>query len=126
MTCKDLIGYQLVSIDNTEIVVQKGDEIHTLHIVENYGDCCGFNEVSTELFIDDTDTKRNPVITNVEIDSGEHPYASCDSVKITFFGEYKPIARLNSLSSSGSGWCYGACVTIVCDSLDIDEQISRW
>ena len=61
MTCKDLIGYQLVSINDEEIIVRK----------------VGKEELN-----------HNPIITNVE--------------------------SVNSYSSSDSGWCYGACVTVEC------------
>ena len=125
MTCKDLIGFQLVSIDNDKIVVRKGNHEHTLYINEDYGDCCGYNEITTKLLISETELHRNPVITNVEItkESGEYDGASG---KIAFFGEYKPMAEVESYSSSGSGWQYGACVWIECEALEINEEISSW
>ena len=48
------------------------------------------------------------------------------SGKLTFFGEYKPMAVVDTYSSSSSGWCYGACVSIHCDVLEINETLSSW
>ena len=124
MTCKDLIGYQLISINPQTIVVKKDDKEYTLYINEDYGDCCGYNDITTELFISDTDLKRNPIITNVIMD--ENYEGDGSSGKLIFFGEYKPIAAVNTYSSSGSGWCYGACVTVECEMLEIDDVISSW
>ena len=126
MTIKGLIGYQLVSIDDESIVVKKGDSIYKLLITEDYGDCCGYNELSTKLLISNDELNRNPVITNVILESEEDGYGEYDKAKVTFFGEFKPLAELDSLSSSGSGWCYGACVTIECDVLDMYQEITRW
>ena len=126
MKIKDLFGYQLVSIDNCKIVVKKGDSFYTLLIEEYSGDCCGFNELETRLLISNHELNRNPVITNVVVEQNENCDCDGDSAKITFFGEFRPIAELESYSSSGSGWCYGACVTIQCKELDIAEAITEW
>ena len=124
MNIKDLVGYQLVSINDNEIVVKKGTSVHTLRINYWGGDCCGYNEIDTKLFISEDELARNPIITNVDIDGSGCGYS--DSAKITFFGEVKALAELNSLSSSESGWQYGACVTIICDSLNLEEVITEW
>jgi hypothetical protein len=124
MTIRDLIGYQLISINPEEIVIRKDDKEYTLHIIDDGGDCCGYNDITTELLIDNAEVKRNPIITNVEIDECEDDYGS--KAKLTFFGEYKPIAVVDSYSSSGSGWCYGACVTIECKMLGINDTLSAW
>lgn len=122
MKLKDLIGYKLEKITNEEIVVSKDNELYVLKVIEDSGDCCGYNDLETQLLIDD---ENKPIITNVEY---EDVYNDCDEqhVKITFYGENKQIALIDSLSSSGSGWCYGACVTIKCKELNIDEIISEW
>ena len=125
MTLKELIGYQLVSIDDTKIVVRKNDSEYTLNIKEYEGDCCGFNEIKTTLLISDTELKCNPIITNVEKEEMEDEYDGMYG-KLTFFGEYKPMAIVDGYSSSGSGWCYGACVSIYCSDLGIDEELSSW
>ena len=119
----NLIGYQLVSIDDTKIVVRKGNSTYELLIEDDNGDCCGYNDFNTKLLISETELERNPVITNVEVEEDEDDGMSA---KVTFFGEYKPVAELNSFSFSGSGWCYGACVSIVCKELDMDEIITQW
>ena len=126
MTCKDLIGYQLVSIDDEKIIVRKGDKEFTLGIRQDHGDCCGFNEITTELFISNEELNRNPIITNVEIDEAEDQESDGSNGRLTFFGEYAPIASVTSYSSSGSGWCYGACVTIECKMLKINDTLSSW
>lgn len=125
MNLKDLIGYRLVSIDDNKIVVRKGITKYVLNINEDCGDCCGYNDITTKLLISETELKRNPVITNVEIteDLGEYDGAIG---KIAFFGEYKPMAEVDTYSSSGSGWQYGACVWIECNALKINETVSSW
>lgn len=124
MTCKDLIGYQLVSIDDSKIVVRKGDTEYTLNIEECPGDCCGYNDIVTKLLISDTELNRNPVITNVEITNEVDGHG--ESGRIAFFGEYKPMAVVDTYSSSGSGWAYGAFVWVYCDALKINEEVSSW
>lgn len=126
MNIKDLVGYQLVSINDNCIVVRKGNSEYTLNIDEDYGDCCGYNDINTKLLVSENELARNPVITNVEVEDTCSDSSYGDGTKITFFGEVKPIAELDSFSSSGSGWCYGACVTIVCNELKLDETITSW
>lgn len=128
MKLKDLIGYQLVYIDETKIIVKKGDKDYILKIEEDYGDCCGFNEIDSNLFISKEEIEKNPVITNIEIidDDNSDKYRDGHSVKITFYGNNKKLAELDSYSSSGSGWGYGACVNIMCKELNIDEEITHW
>ena len=125
MTCKDLIGYQLVSINDEEIIVRKDGKEFTLCIYEDYGDCCGYNDITTELFISNEELKRNPIITNVEMEEIEDEEDGSRG-RLTFLGEYNPIASVNSYSSSGSGWSYGACVTVECKMLGIDDTLSSW
>lgn len=124
MTCKDLIGYQLVSINSEKIIVQKNNRRYVLSITEDEGYCCGYNDFDTTLLISETELANNPIITNVEIDQDEIDDGS--KAKLTFFGEYKPIAVVDSYSSSGSGSCYGACVTIKCEMLGIADTLSSW
>lgn len=125
MTCKDLIGYRLVSIDDNKIVVRKGITKYVLNIKEDSGDCCGYNEITTKLLISEKELKRNPIITNVEMTEENSDYDGM-SGRIAFFGEYKPMAVVDAYSSSGSGWCYGACVWVQCDALEINEEVSSW
>lgn len=124
MTIKDLVGYQLISMTEEKIVVQKNGIAYTLMIVEDEGDCCGYNEITAQLYFDENNLTHNPVITNVKVTSKE--VGDANEVEITFFGEVKVIAELTSMSSSGSGWQYGACVSIVCKDIDLNETISEW
>lgn len=126
MRVVDLVGYQLVSINETEIVVKQNRKVFTLHIKEDEGDCCGYNDIETSLFIDKEDLTRNPVITKVEMSLEDNDDWDGQKCKITFFGESKPIAELNTHSSSGSGWCYGACVSLICDDIELNETLSAW
>ena len=124
MRIAELKGYQLVSIDEQKIVVKKGEKSYILQIEEDEGDCCGYNDIVTELFISGEELKRNPIITDIEMLVDED--GNGESCKVTFFGEYKPMAKLNTYSSSGSGWTYGAAVTLVCDALELNEGLSSW
>lgn len=124
MKLKDLVGYQLVSIDDAKIIVKKGNRKYEIVIKNDPGECCGYNDIKTQLYFDKEDNKRNPVIIDVDekFDSGNFD----NSCSITFIGEYGNLGKIDSLSSSGSGWCYGATVTLISDKLDIKEIISAW
>ena len=120
-----LIGSKLISFDNDgfSVILPNGEQ-RDFVFYEDYGDCCGYNELSTELLISADELSNNPIITNIEkTDTSE---CDEDSVKIAFFGECKKIAEVNSLSSSGSGWCYGACVTLVCEETRLSKILSSW
>ena len=123
-----LIGMQLVSWEDAKktLVVQKGEERFKLVFDDSdEGDCCGYNEFFVELIASDDELKRNPVITNVSAErSGVDE--DFDSLKITFLGESKKIMSISSVSGSGSGWCYGAIVTVKCEALAIDETVTGW
>lgn len=120
-----LIGYQILSLNDAEIKVRDPYSGGTYDIViDDYGgDCCGFNSIETELFYEEG-SERNPVITAVGQDTeGSGDGQKC---KVTFFGEDKTIATINTFSYSGSGWCYGATVSVKCDFLDIYDILSSW
>ena len=125
MKLKDLIGYRLEKINDEEIIISKNDKLYVLKFEEDEGDCCGYNELETTLLISDN---NKPIITNIEYEdiSENEDWGDNETIKITFFGENKVIATLKSKSSSGSGWNYGACVTVKCKELNIDEVISQW
>jgi hypothetical protein len=111
---EELLGAQLLEIDqaNDKFTVKLSNgEIRNYEIIEDEGDCCGFNEFNI-LVIDKEELDRNPIITNITTEKDDD--RDSDVLKLTFFGENKAIAEVNSLSSSGSGWCYGACVTLRC------------
>lgn len=126
MNIKDLVGFQLVGINDSCITVRKNNEQYTLDIDEDYGGCCGYNEIETKLLVTDEELERNPIITDIIFDSSDRDKSYGDSMKITFFGEVKPLATLDSFSSSGSTWMYGACVSIKCKAIDLDEVITEW
>lgn len=120
-----LIGSKLISVETDGFKVKTSDgKIKTFLFVEDAGDCCGFNVVETKLYLSQDELERNPVITNVEkIDTSG---CECDSVKITLFGEYKPMVEIDSVSGSGSGWQYGACVTLRCIETNEEDLITSW
>lgn len=119
-----LIGAQILRINETSIDVKLNDEIHTLEIVSDYGDCCGYAVFTTNLLYSEEDC-RNPIITNVELKNKQDGYDGESSV-ITFYGESKPLATIESEAGSGSGWSYGAFVSLRCKELDIDEDLASW
>lgn len=126
MRLKDLIGFRLISISNEEIIVEKDGKQYRLEIDDDYGDCCGWNEIEAKLLVSETDLVANPVITNVEVHGSLDENFEYSSGKATFFGVYKPMATLETSSGSGSGWQYGAAVTVMCKELSINETISSW
>lgn len=119
---EQLIGAELIEINSEHIVVSKDNEQYEIVIDDYEGDCCGYNEIETHLLVSE---KSHPIITSVKVED-----TSCggeaDETHITFFGESKPIATIDSLSSSGSGWGYGATVTLICDKLHINHIVSSW
>ena len=127
MEIKDLIGFQLVEIDNSEIKLKKGDKTFTLSIIDSCEEeqsCCEYNDIEANLFISKEELDRNPIITNITIDKKEDDLGQ--TCTVVFFGEEKNIAKLETFSSSGSGWCYGACASVKCKELDLDEVLSAW
>lgn len=128
---EEIMYSQLISIDSNKIIVKKDNKLYILSIECDEGDCCGYNSVEANLLIDDNNCNNNPIITNIEVDSnysddGDDYNDYCDSVKITFFGIDKQLATLESTSGSGSGWHYGANVSIICKDLNICETITCW
>lgn len=120
-----LIGWQLVSIDDEKIVLTRNGRTITLTLTGDNGDCCGYYEISTKLLIDENDTRRNPLITKVQLIEQD---SRCEGnvVKIVLFGEEKRIAEIDTEAGSESGWCYGACVTLTCDALNLNEIPAQW
>lgn len=119
-----LIGAQLIEINERGFVVRKDGELIRFSFIEDYGDCCGFNQIKTHLFISKDELRRNPIITNIQEDS-VHSNDSSD-LTITFFGEQKRIAKIDSMSSSGSGWGYGAFVSLRCLKTKEEEILTQW
>lgn len=118
-----LVGAQLINLTEEYIDVEKNGTRYRINIIEYEGDCCGYNEITTNLFISDKNFKRNPIITKVTI---EDENCGGNRVRLVFFGEDNNLGVLDTYSYSGSGWCYGACVTLVCDELNIHTILSTW
>ena len=123
MEITDLIGYQLVDLNEKEIIVQKNGKRFSIEIDDDFGDCCGYNVIRAHLYISD-EVKRNPIITDVNKENEDN--GASERCCITFFGEEETLARLYTESSSVSGWCYGAEVTLKCKDLKINEVLSEW
>ncbi|MDX1769922.1 MAG: hypothetical protein R3328_00205 [Planococcaceae bacterium] len=119
-----LIGAQILTVNEDSIEVKLGENIFKLEIESDGGDCCGYASFTTNLLYSENDF-RNPIITNVSLDNEENSYEG-DSSVITFYGESKALATIESEAGSGSGWNYGAFVTLRCKALDIDENLASW
>ena len=121
---KDLVGFQLVDLTEEKILVRApSGKIFTLFIEDDEGDCCGFNDITTTLEVK-KNSKINPIITKIDIcneeeDEGERCY-------VTFYGDSKILGSIDTHSSSGSGWNYGANVTVRCSQLSLIEILSSW
>jgi hypothetical protein len=118
-----LIGAQILRVGVDFIEVKKDDEVFKLEIISDDGGCCGYAGFITNLLYSENDI-RNPIITNVSLENKENPYE--DVSIITFFGESKPLATIESEAGSGSGWSYGAFVSLRCKALGIDEYLASW
>lgn len=120
---KNLVGAQILKIEDDKIKVKLGEETYVLEIQSDDGDCCGYADFSTNLFYSEDD-KRNPIITDVSIDHQDgYDYSSST---VTFYGESDALASIDSNASSGSGYGYGAFVTLVCAELDVREELAHW
>ena len=120
---ENLIGAQILSVDDNCIEVIKDKKTYRLEIDSDDGDCCGYANFETNLLYSPNDI-RNPVITNVTRED-EESYDG-ESSTITFYGESKQLATIESDAGSGSGWSYGASVSLRCKALDIDETLASW
>ena len=119
---RELVGMTLIDLNSDGFIVEDKDG-ERLHFVfdEDEGDCCGFNEIKTTLSM----SKKNPpVITKVQYQ--DVTADDEDAIVITFFGLDKEIAEIYSMSSSGSGWAYGASVTVKCREINFTEVITQY
>lgn len=112
-----------MKLNENEIIVQKDEKRFSIKIEDDFGDCCGYNVINAHLYIGD-EVKRNPIIT--DISKNKEDTGCSDKCCITFFGEDKFLAKLETESSRVSGWCYGAAVTLNCKDLKINEILSEW
>lgn len=118
-----LIGAQILKVEEESIQVLKDGKVYILEILSDYGDCCGYANFTTTMLYS-PDSIHNPVITNVKTQEGED--GESESVFVTFYGEYAPLVEIDAEAGSGSGWQYGASVTMVCKELGIDEHLVSW
>lgn len=119
-----LVGASLVELNERRFVVNKDDMLICFTFEEDSGSCCGFNEITTNLFISKEELHRNPIITSIETERGADNHE--DRLVITLFGEQKQLAEIESISSSGSGWNYGATVTLRCLKTNEEEILTSW
>lgn len=126
LNLNSLIGAQLIFFNNIGFVVRMPTgEIRSFAYVEYGGDCCGYNELETSLFFDEGDLAiHNPVIVNVTCE--ERGMSTGHQVTVTFYGANRKIAMIDSYSGSGSGWCYGANVTLQCIETGEETILSEW
>ncbi len=126
MTLKDLIGFRLVDFDleKEEIIIAKDEKRYKINVRRDEGDCCGYTELTGELYISQDDIRENPIITNVESVKQDENYTAVTT--ITFFGSCRPLATLTGLASSESGYGYGACVTLECEDLQLEEVVAEY
>lgn len=129
----ELVGARLVHIDDLGFtVIDTNNKMRHFEFDTDQGDCCGYADITTNLLISEEDLGNNPIITEVlktdSIKKMRPKYLSDDNdeLTITFIGEYKPIAEINSESSSGSGWCYGACAWVTCKETGEKEVLTSW
>lgn len=124
---ENLIGCKLLYLSTSGFTVEKDSNIKHFDFVEDFGDCCGYNNISCDLYINFSDNiNENPIITNVETLNETDVDEDADCCIITFFGLDKKIAEVTTYSSSGSGWCYGACVEVKCRETKESELLSCW
>ena len=121
----ELIGAQLISFgkDKFKVKTAKG-KVRTFVLDEDEGDCCGYNEVISTLLINKKELANNPIITDIKEINNEEDDGNRHI--LTLVGISKPLAEINSYSSSGSGWCYGACVTLECKETRLSKILSHW
>ena len=134
MEIKDLIGFQLAEINDSEIKLKKGDKTFTLSIIDSCEEeqlCCEYNDITANLLISEEELSRNPIITDITIDRKEinidgETDPCGQTCTVVFFGEEKNIAKVETTSSSSSWWQYGACASVKCKELDLNEVLSEW
>lgn len=119
---KELIGAQLISMDNSGFTVRlPNKEIRCFDFCSDDGDCCGYAEIAGKMLYKPR-SKKNPIITNVIIESMDDN----GIVKVNFFGEDKLIATIESEAGSGSGWAYGASAWVFCRETKETETLAEW
>lgn len=117
-----LIGANLIHIDDDIIIVSKDGKEYHFDIKADGGDCRGYSDVETILYISEDEMQRKPIIKNADIDNDDSN--GCEEViKITLFGENKLLAEIIACAGSGSGECCGTYVSVCCRETKIKEHI---
>lgn len=121
-----IIGAQLIELSDEGFTVRDkdGKECHFI-FEQDEGDCCGFNDITSTIFFNPNDKENLPVLTNIDLLEDECADEG-NSLRITFFGLAKKLAMIESYSSSGSGWEYGATVTLVCKETGAEATVTSW
>lgn len=122
-TLNVLVGAQLINLTEKGFSVIKNGKEYEFTFEKDHGDCCGYNRIKTQLFVD---SNERPVITDIKITDEINDDYNCEKCQVTLFGLDKTIAEINTISSSGSGWQYGAYVKVNCAMLGVDRVLSRW
>lgn len=122
---KNLIGAQIVSIHESIMVVRLNNQLHTLELIVDKGECCGFANFTMNLLYKEGDI-RNPIITNIETTQKKGAFGCSEILVVTFYGEHKELAKIESEAGSGSGWHYGAAVSLHCTTLGMEEKLVYW
>lgn len=124
MELNKLIGFKLLNVDEYGMTIEKNCVQLHVDFIQSYGDCCGYTGINT-LYIG---SNSEPQITNVELvaeDQGDM-YFDGQAVLLTFFGINGKLAEVHAHASSGSGCQYGACVTVKCDAIKLEQIIAEW
>lgn len=118
-----LIGSQILTMSKDKIIVKKNGVNYTLIVDNHESDWGGFNLIETTLNYGEN-SSDNPIITKIWRSDEDSGYGS--TCTVTFYGGSKVVGVIDTESSSGSGWAYGACVSLECEALGIDELLSSW
>lgn len=122
-----LIGAQLKTIDeNGFTVIKDGNEYKFKYKTDRGDRCgCGYAEITDTLLMSEEDYLKNPIITNIVIDSSGQEFGS-ETIKVVLYGDSKPMYEIEAEAGSGSGWCYGACASVECKLLNYNETLASW
>lgn len=124
---EDLIGGQLIELNNDGfVVVKEGKEYH-FDFDTDGGDCCGYADIDANFLISDEELARNPIIVDIEESTNmKGRFSFGDDIVIKFFGEQKQIAQIECEAGSGSGWHYGAWASVTCRETKENRTLVEW
>ena len=120
----NLVGSQIIDMCEKSITVKtKNGQTLQFDFICEQGDCCGYAEIKNTLYFK-PDDNNNPVITNLVMRTEEKD--CCKEVILILFGEYKALADYRFECGSGSGWCYGATISVACKIVPDVEELCSW